>query len=394
MICLVGWDDNYDKNNFLITPPGNGAFIVRNSWGPDFGDGGYFYISYYDTILASLGSSTFTNTESATNYNQVYQYDPYGAVNLTGFTCSTAWFSNVFTANTTNPLAATSFYALTPNSTYDLSVYLNPVSGNPTSGTLAYTTSGVINTPGYKTIRFGNYIPMTLGEVFSVIVKITSPGLTSPVAYEYPLINYSSRANASFGEGFISSDGINWLDMAGVVTNASVCLKAFTVSSAGLMITQESDNNNPQLGDVIELTLKIFNQGPDTAVNVSVNDKLPSGLSYISYLANYGAYDPVSGVWMVGDLASGATALLIIKSFISHVGNFVNTLSLHSLTYNPLANVSAMAINIRDIDGSSPEKIVNAVTIPLKNTGTPLLPLIASVIMILGGFLTSTRRGL
>lgn len=33
-VALVGWDDNYDRNNFNNTPPGNGAWIIRNSWGP------------------------------------------------------------------------------------------------------------------------------------------------------------------------------------------------------------------------------------------------------------------------------------------------------------------------------------------------------------------------
>ena len=32
-ITIVGWDDNFDKNNFGIAPPGNGAFIIKNSWG-------------------------------------------------------------------------------------------------------------------------------------------------------------------------------------------------------------------------------------------------------------------------------------------------------------------------------------------------------------------------
>ena len=35
------------KDNFMITPPGDGAFILKNSWGTDFGDEGYLYISYY-----------------------------------------------------------------------------------------------------------------------------------------------------------------------------------------------------------------------------------------------------------------------------------------------------------------------------------------------------------
>ena len=31
-VAIVGWDDDYSKDNFSIAPPGNGAWRVRNSW--------------------------------------------------------------------------------------------------------------------------------------------------------------------------------------------------------------------------------------------------------------------------------------------------------------------------------------------------------------------------
>lgn len=307
---------------------------------------------------------------------------------MTGFTCQTAWFSNIFSANTTNPLKAASFYSLAPNSTYNVSVYLNPQNNNPASGVLAYWKNGVIDTPGYKTIPFDNYIPLNLGQIFSIVVKITSPGILSPVGYEYPLVNYSSRANASIGEGFISSDGVAWLDMAGVISNASVCLKAFTVSAAGLVLSQESDNNNPKLGDSIQLTIKLFNQGPNTASGVSVNDKLPSGLSFISYWASLGSYDPATGLWYIGDIPYNETAILIIKALASQLGVSTNLVTVNSLTYNPLPITGALNVHVTlDQNGES----VKAATIPLQNTGVPILPIILGVILLMGGFIF--RRG-
>ena len=97
-VAIVGWDDNYNTSNFAITPPGNGAFIVRNSWGTGWGDAGYFYISYYDKQVGEDDLAVFENAESTTNYDRVYQYDPLGWVSGFGYGDTTAWFANVFTA--------------------------------------------------------------------------------------------------------------------------------------------------------------------------------------------------------------------------------------------------------------------------------------------------------
>lgn len=50
-VSIVGWDDNYPKENFVIQPKNDGAYIVQNSWGTDWGDKGYYYVSYDDACI-------------------------------------------------------------------------------------------------------------------------------------------------------------------------------------------------------------------------------------------------------------------------------------------------------------------------------------------------------
>lgn len=71
-ILIVGWDDNYSRNNFKNKPTNNGAFICKNSWGTGYGDKGYLYVSYEDKSLLEGGHMAFNKVESTTNYKNIY----------------------------------------------------------------------------------------------------------------------------------------------------------------------------------------------------------------------------------------------------------------------------------------------------------------------------------
>ncbi|MCX6376740.1 MAG: lectin like domain-containing protein, partial [Armatimonadetes bacterium] len=227
-VCIVGWDDNYSRFNFNSTPAGDGAFIVRNSWGVGWGENGYFYISYYDSKVGSY-NAMFNNAEATSNYIRRYDYDPLGWVSSVGYGSNTAWFANIFTAAVTECLAAVSFYTASPNSSYEVYVYLDPTTGSPRAGTLAATKTGTIANPGYKTMVLNSTVSLTVGHKFSIVVKLTTPGYNYPVAYEYPYAGYSDGATASAGQSYISSSGSSWLDITTWTANSNVCLKGFTV---------------------------------------------------------------------------------------------------------------------------------------------------------------------
>ncbi len=221
-VLAVGWDDHYPAGNFVMPPPGNGAFIVKNSWGPGFGDEGFFYVSYYDNIFGRTDlMGVVSGAESPSNYDRVYQYDPLGQVGALGFDDPTAWFANVFTAAEDSFLHAVSFYTLAPGTRFV--VYYGPDLGSlrpQAQGTLAYM--------GYHTVKLSEPVPLSSGQAFVIAVKLVSLGTDEPVAVEYPLRRFASAARADPGQSYISADGKDWTDVTVVWDpEANVCLKAF-----------------------------------------------------------------------------------------------------------------------------------------------------------------------
>ncbi|NWG02327.1 MAG: hypothetical protein HXY44_05670 [Syntrophaceae bacterium] len=227
-VAIVGWDDYFDRNKFSSIPSGDGAFIIKNSWGTEWGESGYFYISYYDTKIGKY-NYIFNGAESTTRYTHAYQYDPLGWIAGMGYKSNTAWFANVFTAVASEALSGVSFYSASSNSSYELYIYTNVTSG-PTAGTLSGSQTGTILSAGYHTITLNLPISLTSDQKFSIVVKLTTPGYNYPIPIEMPIAGYSSQATANPGESYISSSGSSWTDLtfSSGCGECNVCLKAFT----------------------------------------------------------------------------------------------------------------------------------------------------------------------
>lgn len=231
-VAIVGWDDEFDRNKFNDLPPGDGVFIVRNSWGKDWGEAGYFYVSYYDAFFSRRYFSAVIKAEAENNYSGIYQYDPLGATWSLGWNSNTAWGANIFTAISNDPVTAVSFYVFGTTSKYEIYIYTDLASNEPRSGQLALKESGTLNHPGYYTIKLSKTVALKAGEKFSVVIKFKTNNYDWPVPVEYPYKNYSSQARAKAGESFISPDGNSWYDLhtswGGTYRNTNVCIKAFT----------------------------------------------------------------------------------------------------------------------------------------------------------------------
>ncbi len=228
-VTIVGWNDNYSRLNFATTPAGNGAYIVKNSWGTTWGDSGYMYVSYYDTRMASGSSAVFYNAEDTTNYNRMYIHDRFGQVSSYGYsgslTCSAA---NIFTAQEDSSLVATGIFSNDTNTSYTITIATG-VGASPGSGTTALTTSGVLPNAGYHTIALPPPVSLSQGERFAVIVAYTNTSYAYPVPAAIAVSNYSSAATGVPGRSFISHDQTSWTDFTSVNGTATAPIRAFTL---------------------------------------------------------------------------------------------------------------------------------------------------------------------
>lgn len=108
----------------------------------------------------------------------------------------------------------------------------------------------------------------------------------------------------------------------------------FPVCPADLQVVKSVNNPTPLVGQNIIFTVTVTNNGPNSAVNVVVNDTLPAGLAYVSDDGG-GAYNPGTGVWTIGDLLPAGSATLNITATVMASGTIVNLAVVSSDTPDP-----------------------------------------------------------
>jgi uncharacterized repeat protein (TIGR01451 family) len=86
------------------------------------------------------------------------------------------------------------------------------------------------------------------------------------------------------------------------------------------------------VGDLVTFTVTARNDGPNATSGVSVTDRLPAGLVFVGSSPSTGSYDPVTGVWSIGDLPSGGSESLAITARVMTPGAVTTTAELTAAT--------------------------------------------------------------
>ncbi|MFJ4681797.1 hypothetical protein [Streptomyces sp. NPDC088789] len=94
--------------------------------------------------------------------------------------------------------------------------------------------------------------------------------------------------------------------------------------AADLTVAKAADATTVTVGQTVTYRITVRNTGPNQATGVTVTDRLPDGLVFLS-ADGAGDYDPTTGRWTVGDLADGATAGLVLRAKATTTGLIHNT---------------------------------------------------------------------
>lgn len=224
-VVIVGWDDAYPRENFAQMPEEDGAFICANSWGGEFGEDGYFYVSYFDSNIG-IHNILYSLVEDVDHYDTIYQTDLCGWVGQLGYGRDNAYFANIYTAKSREEVAAVGFYATGEDTSYEIFT-VTDAAGSAQFGRRRLAASGKAEHAGFYTIPLERTICVEEGERFAVIVRITTPGSVHPVAIEYNSPDKDLTANVKDGEGYISFRGTSW-ERVEENQNCNVCLKVYT----------------------------------------------------------------------------------------------------------------------------------------------------------------------
>ena len=198
-----------------------------------------------------------------------------------------------------------------------------------------YAVDGVNKGSWTGSIDLGNMLTGT-----AVTVDIWAKVLSSADRDVFNLVNVTSDEHP---EGNISNTTVH-------------------VRIVDLAVDKLVNDSVPKYLDMIEYTIVVVNNGPDKSFNVTVGDLLPDGVKFIS---STGQYNPVTGVWFVGDLDNNEYAILKIVVQVIKVGNIINNVNVTGTGHdtNLTNNNASVSVNVPESVLLNITKVANSTII-------------------------------
>lgn len=209
-VLIVGWDDD------LTYSGGKGAWIVKNSWGTDWGgtcgygsERGYFTIAYGSANLGMYSSFATAITDYDPSGGLLF-YDEAGAYQgAYGYGTPTAWALAKFYPTKDTGASRVEFWTNDVTTDVDLYIY-DSLSGSTPTNLLWSRENLSFSEAGYHSVAVNPVLPIQSGNDLIVVMKVTN------ASYVYP-IGVDPVGPSQAGRTYISSSGPggSWWDMQG-----------------------------------------------------------------------------------------------------------------------------------------------------------------------------------
>lgn len=243
-VTVVGWDDSFSAENWPEgrRPPADGAWIVKNSWGTDWGNDGYFLLSYYDMSLCGIGSFEYVVSKDIQGIDYLmilaYDYLPAEIISSTLFD-TPVYAANMFTVEEDSVLSYISAMTGDLDTTVTATVYLlDDDAMTPTDGVVLDTITETFRFAGYHRLSLNNKLLLPDGSRIGIVILENVPveggnkyalvntgSLNEAGAKAYNELNQESgnfvmryaKGVVNPGESYISLESGKWLDWSDAI---------------------------------------------------------------------------------------------------------------------------------------------------------------------------------
>jgi uncharacterized repeat protein (TIGR01451 family) len=152
-------------------------------------------------------------------------------------------------------------------------------------------------------------------------------------------------------------------------------------------VQTSASKTNLTVGENLTITVKVGNLGPDTATGVVVSYIVPNGFQYIGTTVDAGTYtyDPATRTitWNIGDVPVGDPYMYVTLKALQS-GSFDNTARIvNETTYDPHPDNKSSSVTVTV---NNPEVHAASNTVPMQNTGVPLVGLVLALLLVGFGF--------
>lgn len=313
-VSIIGWDDNYAASNFENSyggvPKGNGAWIIKNSYGTEYyankdgklspikdseytipvkmGDKGYYYVSYYDSQICKAVMAVDNVTPTVDT--NTYSYDKPIVSYLGTNSGKKILLMSKYKKQKKDTEILESFNVYTLGTDDNVKIYYGTTTDFSKATLVA---EGTAEFEGYKNIKSSK--KLTVADEYYIFIDYTNKSYKSPINPVYTTSSAKKYKESLFfdenpqnGVSFYSFDnGKTWTDSIGDGVNLSnssgkvdllnfyVPISVFTTTKDyNLSISTSTDNTiSAEDGGSVSVTLDLKNVTGDITTKIYNSNK-------------------------------------------------------------------------------------------------------------------------